>query len=65
MEGRQLVRAGTISEYRKNPEFIRAMDGERESAAQSLSGFQIQRLCVGHVHRCQRLHRLQCLRGCL
>ena len=40
MEGRQLVRAGTISEYRKNPDFIHAMDSEREAPRSLYPGFK-------------------------
>jgi MoCo/4Fe-4S cofactor protein with predicted Tat translocation signal len=40
MEGRHLLRAGTIGEYRKNANFVRAMEGEEETPGSLYSGFK-------------------------
>ena len=41
MEGRQLVRAGTLAEYRKNPNFVREME-EEESPKTLYPGFKYE-----------------------
>jgi Fe-S-cluster-containing dehydrogenase component len=40
MEGRHLVRAATLAEYRKNPNFVREMGGEEESPRSIYPGFK-------------------------
>jgi molybdopterin-containing oxidoreductase family iron-sulfur binding subunit len=40
MEGRQLVRAGTVGEYRKNPNFLREASGHEEPSPSLYPGFK-------------------------
>ena len=41
MEGRDLVRSGTLEEFRKNPNFAQETEKHEEAKRQSLSGIQV------------------------
>jgi len=59
MEGRNLVRAGTLAEYLVHPDFAHALGHE---PAPDLTLYPVSGVRLGDGHRPQRLHRLQRLR---
>ena len=62
MEGRPIIREGSLAEFQKEPDFAEKMEEpQRGHSAVPRLGL-LQGLPVGHGHRPQHLHRLQRLR---
>jgi molybdopterin-containing oxidoreductase family iron-sulfur binding subunit len=60
---RGIIRYATLDEFKANPNFAHEGEGrDTPEMGTSLSQLDLQRSqCLGHVHRHEQLHRLQCL----